>query len=53
MFFWTIVLISTNITYIGQFEDEAKCNKAVEAIKTQYIKAACIQAKAPDKDQKK
>ena len=48
MYFWTIAIIASSIQYIGQFEDETKCNKAVETIKAQYVKAVCIQAKAPE-----
>jgi hypothetical protein len=48
MYFWTIAIIASSIQYVGQFEDEAKCNKAADAVKAQYVKAACIQVKSPE-----
>ena len=53
MYFWTIAIIASSIQYVGQFQEESQCTKAVESLKSQYVKAVCIQAKSPDKDQKK
>jgi hypothetical protein len=48
--FWTIVLIgvglsATNITYVGQFEQQEICAKAAQEFKAQGMKAACVQVK--------
>jgi hypothetical protein len=48
MYFWTIAIIASSIQYVGQFQEETACNKAVESLKTQYVKAVCIQAKSPE-----
>jgi hypothetical protein len=44
---WTIVLLgglyTTSVTYIGQFTEEAACNKAVAELKNASVKIACIQ----------
>jgi len=48
--FWTIVLVgvglsSTNVMYVGQFEQQETCAKAAQEFKAQNIKAACVQVK--------
>lgn len=47
---WVIAIIvsmsSTNVTYVGQFEQEAACNKAAQDLKSQNlssIKVVCVQ----------
>lgn len=47
MFFWTIAIVTMNVAYVGQFEDEAKCNKAAEAARLQSLRAICVQVKVP------
>jgi len=51
--FWTIVLVgvglsSTNVMYVGQFEQQETCAKAAQEFKQQNMKAACVQAKAAE-----
>jgi hypothetical protein len=51
--FWTIVLVgvglsSTNVMYVGQFEQQETCAKAAQEFKAQNIKAACVQAKSAE-----
>jgi hypothetical protein len=44
--FWTIVLIGINISgtaYVGQFEQEAQCQKAAQDARQQSIRAVCVQ----------
>ena len=47
---WTIAIIismtTTSVSYVGQFEQEAACNKAAQELKTQNlssIKVVCVQ----------
>jgi len=44
---WTIALLggiySTSVTYIGQFTEEAACNKSAIELKAQGMKVACVQ----------
>jgi hypothetical protein len=52
--YWAILVISTltttNISYVGHFEKESDCAKAVAELKTQNlsysIKLACVQMEA-------
>jgi len=49
--FWTIVLVgvglsSTNVMYVGQFEQQETCAKAAQEFKQQNMKAACVQMSA-------
>ena len=51
--FWTIVLIgvglsSTNVTYVGQFEQQETCAKVAQEFKAQNKVAACVQIQKPD-----
>jgi hypothetical protein len=44
--FWTLVLMGVSISgvsYVGQFEQEAACQKAQEAARAQSIRAICVQ----------
>jgi hypothetical protein len=44
---WTIALLggiySTSVTYIGQFTEEAACNKAAAELRSQTMKVVCVQ----------
>ncbi len=47
---WAIAIIismtTTSVSYVGQFEQEAACNKAAQELKTQNlssIKVVCVQ----------
>jgi hypothetical protein len=47
---WTIAIIggmyASNVSYVGQFEQEAACNKAAQELRTQNlssIKVVCVQ----------
>ena len=47
---WAIAIIismtTTNVTYVGQFEQEAACNKAAQELRAQNlssIKVVCVQ----------
>jgi hypothetical protein len=47
---WAIAVIlsmsSTSVTYVGQFEQEAACNKAAQELRAQNlssIKVVCVQ----------
>lgn len=52
--YWAILVISTltttNISYVGHFEKESDCTKAVTELKTQNLpystKIACVQMEA-------
>lgn len=57
---WAIAIIismtTTNVTYVGQFEQEAACNKAAQDLKSQNlssIKAVCVQITKPAEAAKK
>ena len=57
---WAIAIIvtmtTTNVTYVGQFEQEAACNKAAQDLKSQNlssIKAVCVQISKPAEATKK
>jgi hypothetical protein len=57
---WAIAIIismtTTNVTYVGQFEQEAACNKAVQDLRSQNlssIKAVCVQISKPAEAAKK
>jgi len=44
--FWTLVLIGVSISgtaYVGQFEQEAQCQKAAQDARQQSIRAVCVQ----------
>jgi hypothetical protein len=46
--FWTIVLIGSGITapavvYVGQFEEQAVCQAAVQDLQKQQFKGTCVQ----------
>jgi hypothetical protein len=50
---WTIVLIgvglsSTNVLYVGQFEQQETCAKVAQEFKAQNKVAACVQMQKPD-----
>jgi hypothetical protein len=51
---WAIAIIismtTTNVTYVGQFEQEAACNKAAQDLRSQNlssIKTVCVQMPKP------
>ena len=57
---WAIAIIggmyANNVSYVGQFEQEAACNKAVQDLRSQNlssIKAVCVQISKPAEAAKK
>ena len=48
--YWTLILMGLSISgtaYVGQFDQEAACQKAAQEAKAQGLRAICVQIRPP------